>query len=66
MTPLREWLKPPKSLLLILFLLTLVSVCALGWCPFTVSQTTVAEGPRTEASADQEVRSWFQRTSGVN
>jgi signal transduction histidine kinase len=34
MTPLREWLKPPKSLLLILFLLTLVSVCALGWFGF--------------------------------
>jgi signal transduction histidine kinase len=31
MTPLREWLRPPKSLLLILFLLTLVSVSALGW-----------------------------------
>src|SRR5215471_11295269 len=31
MTPLREWLKPPKSLLLILFLLTLVSVAALAW-----------------------------------
>ena len=34
MTPLREWLKPPKSLLLILFLLTLVSVSALGWFGF--------------------------------
>jgi signal transduction histidine kinase len=31
MTPLREWLKPPKNLLLILFLLTLVSVTVLGW-----------------------------------
>src|SRR5262249_33666375 len=31
MTPLQEWLKPPKSLLLILFLLTLVSVAALAW-----------------------------------
>jgi signal transduction histidine kinase len=31
MTPLQEWLKPPKSLLLILFLLTLVSVTALAW-----------------------------------
>jgi signal transduction histidine kinase len=31
MTPLREWLKPPKSLLLILFLFTLVSVTALAW-----------------------------------
>src|SRR5436305_3376252 len=34
MTPLREWLKPPKSLLPILFLLTLVSVSALGWFGF--------------------------------
>src|ERR1700682_2140784 len=31
MTPLVEWLKPPRTLLLILFLLTLVSVSALGW-----------------------------------
>ena len=31
MAPLKEWLKPPRSLLLILFLLTLVSVSALGW-----------------------------------
>jgi signal transduction histidine kinase len=30
-TPLAQWLKPPRSLLLILFLLTLVSVSALGW-----------------------------------
>jgi two-component system, OmpR family, phosphate regulon sensor histidine kinase PhoR len=29
--PLREWLKPPKSLLLILFLLTLVSISAVAW-----------------------------------
>src|SRR4051794_22409149 len=34
MVPLREWLRPPKSLLLILFLLTLVSVSALGWFGF--------------------------------
>jgi signal transduction histidine kinase len=34
MTPLREWLRPPKSLLLILFLLTLVSVSALAWFGF--------------------------------
>jgi len=31
MTPPREWLKPPRSLLTILFLVTLVSVSALGW-----------------------------------
>ena len=31
MTPLNEWLKPPRNLLLILILLTLVSVSALGW-----------------------------------
>ena len=31
MTPLTEWLKPPRTLLLLLFLLTLVSVSALGW-----------------------------------
>ena len=31
MTPPSEWLKPPRSLLLILFLVTLVSVSALVW-----------------------------------
>ncbi len=31
MTPLREWLKPPRTLLLLLFFLTLVSVSAVGW-----------------------------------
>jgi hypothetical protein len=32
--PLREWLRPPKSLLLILVLLSLVSVSAVGWFGF--------------------------------
>jgi hypothetical protein len=34
MVPLREWLRPPKALLLLLFLLTFVSVSTLavfGW-----------------------------------
>jgi signal transduction histidine kinase len=31
MVPLREWLRPPKSLLLILVLLSLVSVSAVAW-----------------------------------
>ena len=31
MTPRGEWLKPPRTLFLVLFLLTLVSVSALGW-----------------------------------
>src|SRR5204862_2841794 len=34
MVPLREWLRPPKSLLLILVLLSLVSVSAVGWFGF--------------------------------
>jgi len=38
MTPLREWLKPPKNLLLILFLLTLVSVTALAWSGWKLLQ----------------------------
>ena len=38
MTPLREWLKPPKSLLLILFLLTLVSLTALAWSGWKLLQ----------------------------
>ncbi|HTS65006.1 MAG TPA: HAMP domain-containing sensor histidine kinase [Candidatus Acidoferrales bacterium] len=38
MAPLREWLKPPKNLLLILFLLTLVSVMALAWSGWKLLQ----------------------------
>jgi signal transduction histidine kinase len=37
-TPLKEWLRPPKSLLLILFLLTLVSVTALAWAGWKLLQ----------------------------
>jgi signal transduction histidine kinase len=50
MTPLREWLKPPKSLLLILFLLTLVSVTVLGWSGWKLLEQdrTVQAQQRTE------------------
>src|SRR3954452_24082399 len=34
MGPLREWLRPPKSLLLILVLLSLVSISAVAWFGF--------------------------------
>lgn len=38
MTPLREWLNPPRTLLLSLFLLTLVSVGALAWSAWRLAQ----------------------------
>src|ERR1700678_3816553 len=47
MTPPREWLKPPRSLLTILFLVTLVSVSALGWFGWKLlDQERVVESQR--------------------
>jgi signal transduction histidine kinase len=49
MRPLREWLKPPRQLLLILFLLTLVSVSALGWFGWRLlDQERIVEAQRTQ------------------
>src|ERR1051325_6665594 len=49
MTPLREWLKPPRKLLLILFLLTLVSVSALAWFGWRLlDQERMVEAQRTQ------------------
>jgi signal transduction histidine kinase len=55
---LREWLKPPRSLLAILLLLTLVSVSALGWLGWSlVSQERIVEAQRArerlELAADR-------------
>ena len=50
MTPLREWLKPPRTLLLLLFLLTLVSVSAVGWFGWRLLQQERA----VEAQRSQE------------
>src|SRR5580692_9129025 len=58
MTPLTEWLKPPRTLLLLLFLLTLVSVSALGWFGWRLlEQERAVEAQRSqervEAVADR-------------
>jgi hypothetical protein len=43
----RDWLRPPRSLLAILLLLTLVSVCAVGWLGWRlISQERVVEAQR--------------------
>lgn len=54
MTPLKEWLKPPRSLLIILFLLTLVSVSALGWCGWKLlEQERVVGAQRAQDRVEQ-------------
>jgi signal transduction histidine kinase len=54
MTPLREWLKPPRTLLLFLFLLTLVSVSALGWFGWKiVDQERMVEAQRLQQRVEQ-------------
>jgi signal transduction histidine kinase len=58
MMPPSEWLKPPRSLLLILFLVTLVSVSALAWFGWRVLyQERVVDAQRAqerlEAAADR-------------
>ncbi len=54
MTPLKEWLKPPRSLLIILFLLTLVSVSALGWFGWKLlEQERVVEAQRAQDRVEQ-------------
>jgi len=54
MTPLAEWLKPPRTLLLILFLLTLVSVTALAWFGWKVlDQERMVEAQRVQERLEQ-------------
>ena len=58
MVPLREWLRPPKSLLLILVLLSLVSVSTVGWFGFKLleqDRMVQAQGrqDRLEQAADR-------------
>ena len=54
MAPLKEWLKPPRSLLTILFLLTLVSVSALGWFGWKLyNQDRLVEAQRTQDLLEQ-------------
>ena len=54
MTPLHEWLKPPRSLLLYLFVLTLVSVSALAWFGYRLlTQERMVEAQRVEERLEQ-------------
>ena len=54
MRPAGEWLKPPRSLLLILFLVTLVSVSALAWFGWKVlDQERVVEAQRAQERLEQ-------------
>jgi signal transduction histidine kinase len=54
MAPVKEWLKPPRSLLVILFLLTLVSVSALGWFGWNLlNQDRLVEAQRTQELREQ-------------
>lgn len=49
-----EWLKPPRSLLVILLLLTLVSVSAMGWLGYSlVSQERIVEAQRARERLEQ-------------
>ncbi len=54
MAPLKEWLRPPRSLLVILFLLTLVSVSAVGWFGWKLlNQDRLVEAQRTQELLEQ-------------
>src|SRR5215467_11914875 len=54
MTPLPEWLKPPKLLLLILFLLTLISASALAWFGWKfLEQDRAVEAQREQDRREQ-------------
>lgn len=54
MTPLTEWRKPPRTLLLLLFLLTLVSISALGWFGFRLmGQERAVEAQRSQEQLEQ-------------
>ncbi|HLJ27359.1 MAG TPA: HAMP domain-containing sensor histidine kinase [Candidatus Angelobacter sp.] len=54
--PLREWLKPPKSLLIVLFLLTMVAVSSLSWLGWRLLQ-------QERAVADQRTQEQLERTA---
>lgn len=54
MVPLRQWLRPPKSLLLILVLLGLVSVSAVGWFGFKLlEQDRMVQAQRRQERLEQ-------------
>ena len=66
MMPPAEWLKPPRSLLLILFLVTLVSVSALAWFGWKVLyQEQVVETQRAQERLEQSADSIAASAKGA-
>src|SRR5438874_7817807 len=54
MPALEEWLRPPRSLLLILFLLTLISVSSVAWFGWKLlEQERVVEAQRAQERLEQ-------------
>ena len=54
MMPLGEWLKPPKPLLLVLFLLTAASVSAVVWFGWRLyKQENIVQSQRSEERLEQ-------------
>src|SRR5215471_16609881 len=54
MAPLGEWLRPPRTLFIILFLLTLASISALGWLGWRLfEQERLVEGQRSQERLEQ-------------
>ena len=54
MTPLGQWLRPPRTLLLALFIVTLVAVSALVWFGGSLlNQERVVENQRSEERQEQ-------------
>src|SRR6185295_16599088 len=54
MQPLRQWLRPPRTLLLILFLLALVSISALAWFGWRLGQQEqLVEAQRSQDRLEQ-------------
>jgi signal transduction histidine kinase len=66
MRPPSEWLKPPRSLLLILFLVTLVSVSALAWFGWRVLyQEQVVDAQRAQERLEQAADSITATARGI-
>jgi signal transduction histidine kinase len=54
MAPQGEWLRPPRTLFIILFLLTLASISALGWLGWRLfEQERLVEGQRSQERLEQ-------------
>jgi hypothetical protein len=54
MGPLPEWLRPPRGILLILFLFTVVSICALAWLGWkSIDQERLVEAQQAHEKLEQ-------------